>query len=159
LKAVFGIALCVVWSACAVPVRAIGVVATVKDLTEITSTEGNHKPLALKGREVAMRYLDGHEVDLVGTWTGGAIVVSRWHVTQGLHGLPAWVGEVRRTPDGLALFVWVDGVTLPIERENQDLLEPFLDRPVLVEGYLEASVGLRVVYFRPLFDEAELGAR
>jgi hypothetical protein len=151
---VFGTAMFASLVACAVPVRAIGVVTNEGPRTVITSNEGRSRSLALKGPHVAMRYLDGHEVDLEGLWRGGAINVDRWRVSQGLHGLPAWVGELRRTPNGLVLHVLADDVSIPVDEDSADILDPFVGRMVLIEGFLEVSVGLRVMFYRPLFDEA-----
>ena len=144
-------------ASCVVPVRAIGVVrpglASAPDQMTITSTEGRSRPLVLQGESAAMRFLDGHEVELEGTFRRGAIHVERWQVTEGINGLPVWVGEVRAVAGGHALYDRRADTLFALDRSGGEALADFVGREVLVEGYIAGTMTVHVVYFRPLFDE------
>lgn len=143
------------WSAggCAIPVRAQGVVRPVDGEVMIAGGSGKARPLHLTGRATPLQYLDGHVVELEGRLRRGAIDVERWQVTEGLHGLPVWVGEVVEVGGRLGLFMPEAGATTPIDPENAPELTPFVGRLLLVEGWFDTSVGVHVAFFRPLYDE------
>jgi hypothetical protein len=118
----------------------------------ITSSTGVVRPLALEPGSGPLAYLDGHLVKLEGTWRRGHIEVGDWRVMEGLHGLPVWVGVVRAGPR-LSLFVPDSGVTYNLDQDASSELAGWVGRTVLVEGYVEGGVGIRVMYYRPLFAE------
>jgi hypothetical protein len=122
----------------------------------ITSSEGRSRDLVLQKGSEAMRFLDGHEVELEGTFRRGSIHVEQWQVTEGINGLPVWVGELRAVRDGYGLYDRRAATMFALDRSGGEEMSPYLGRQVLVEGYIAGTMTIKVVYFRPLFDEAEL---
>jgi len=141
---------------CAVAVRAVGRVAPVGDAMVITSSEGTSRPLELSGVAEPMRYLDGHTVTVEGVLHKQAIQVRRWHVIEGLNGLSVWVGRLVSTPDGLGLVELDSDAVFQLDADVAPDLEPWIGQTVLVEGLIEGALGIRVMFYRPLFDEAGL---
>lgn len=139
---------------CAIPVRAIGVVRPAGEVMVVTGMGGESRELLLEGDADPMRWLDGHTVELEGRTKGRAIRVERWHVTEGLNGLPVWVGRLVSRPGGLALTELDSGATFALDDDVSEQLADWVGRVVLVEGYIESSLGIHVMFFRPLFDEA-----
>jgi hypothetical protein len=140
-------------SSCAIPVHGIGTITTSGLKTMITSIEGRERTLKLDGANASMHYLNGHEVEFDGIWRGSSIDIGSWRVNQGINGLPAWVGEVRVVQGHVVMYVFADGIYVAFDEESEEVLEPHLGHIVLVEGYMQNNVGLRVVYYRPLYDE------
>ena len=141
---------------CAVAVRAVGRVAPVGDTMVITSSEGTSRPLELTGVAEPMRYLDGHTVTVEGVLHKQAIQVRRWHVIEGLNGLSVWVGRLVSTPDGLGLVELDSDAVFQLDADVAPDLEPWIGQTVLVEGLIEGALGIRVMFYRPMFDEAGL---
>ncbi|HMV69065.1 MAG TPA: hypothetical protein PKA64_19620 [Myxococcota bacterium] len=139
--------------ACAVPVRAIGVIRPTAEGATVTSTEGRSRELILDGDAEPMRWLNGHTAEVEGRTHGRAIRVDRWHVTEGLNGLPVWVGRLAARPGGLMLVELDGGAAFGLDDDASEQLAPWIGRIVLVEGYVESTLGIHVMFFRPLFDE------
>jgi hypothetical protein len=144
---------------CAIPVRAIGVVQPAGEVMTVTSTEGHSRELLLEGEAEPMRWLNGHTVEIEGRTRGPAIRVERWHVTEGLNGLPVWVGRLEARPGGLMLVELDGGAAFALDDDVSEQLADWTGRTVLVEGYIESTLGIHVVYFRPLFDESQVKPR
>lgn len=145
-----------VGAGCAVAVRAVGRVAPVGDTMVITSSEGTSRPLELTGVAEPMRYLDGHTVTVDGVLHKQAIQVRRWHVIEGLNGLSVWVGRLVSTPNGIGIVELDSDAVFQLDADVAPDLEPWIGQTVLVEGLIEGALGIRVMFYRPLFDEAGL---
>jgi hypothetical protein len=153
---VFGPMITTAWlGACAIPVRAIGVVRPAGEAAVITSTEGFTRPLMLEGDAAPIRWLDGHVVEVEGVTRRGAIRVQRWHVTEGLHGLSVWVGTLVARPNGLSLIEIDGGAEFQLDPEASEDLQAWVGQVVLLEGLIQGTLGVKVMFYRPLFDEAQ----
>ncbi len=120
---------------------------------EIRSSEGKTRVLELEGSSRPIRYLNGHLVELEGRLHRGAIAVEEWRVVEGLHGLSVWVGQLEERQGGLAIADLDSGATYSLDPGVTLDLKPWVGQVLLVEGYVESTLGIHVMYYRPLFDE------
>ncbi len=143
------LALSLLLAACAV--RAVGLVEPdAEDRVWLLTAEGQQYRLILRGEAEPMRFLEGHIAEVEGWRIGRRLTVEDWQVPEGLLGLPTWVGRLERHDGRLGLhdrnsnsFYWVDP-------EDEEAVEHLVGLPVLLEGYVERALQVRVVTFRVL---------
>jgi hypothetical protein len=141
---------------CAVTARAVGRVVQVDGQPWLETSQGDRARLQWRASHASaegLRYLDGHLVEVEGRGTKRAIDVSRWTLVEGLHGISAWAGVLIADGPRLLLEDAGNGVTVALDRQAAGELLPFVGRPVLIEGYVEGTMGVKVLYWRALFPE------
>ena len=135
------------------PIRVAGLVVPRDGHVVIVTGEGVESRLVLEGDAEHLAWLDGHTVRLEGVRVGARVRVGDWRVESGLNGFPAWAGVLTRTRDGLGIHDVHSDVVFALDEDVTEQLAGWVGRWVLVEGYNEGVLGIRVVAFRPLFDE------
>jgi hypothetical protein len=141
---------------CAVTARAVGRVVQVDGEPWLETSQGDRARLrwrpSSEGAE-GLGFLDGHLVEVEGRGSKRAIEVSRWTIVEGLHGISAWAGVLVADGPRLLLEDAGNGVTLGLDAEASRELAPLVGRRVLIEGYVEGTMGVKVLYWRALFPE------
>lgn len=137
-------------SGCAIAVRATGTLQHEGDALIVASTNGKSRPLEVAGPSAALARMDGYTVELEGLTHKGAIQVTSWRVSEGLHGMSVWVGTVVRTDHGIALDDAENHVRLTLKGDGADVLWDEIGRTALVEGFIDGTLQVQVVDSLPL---------
>ena len=128
---------------CAAHLR--GLVAASEGVSLLAETGGELR-LVLVGPDAnALSQLDGFEVEVWGQRAFGALRVARWHVSDGLHGMPVFVGEI--SPQGVQVAI-EDRNTGAVYFLDDATARELLNEPgalVLVEGYVDGPHRIHVV--------------
>ena len=119
--------------------HAIGIVAPADDGVHLSTVHGEDYRLVLDDEARPLGYLDGHTAEVEGAASFGRLRVQEWSVLEGLHGLPVWVGVLQWRQGDLGLQDRNTGAFYYIDPDNQEVLEPFVGTPVLLEGYVEGD--------------------
>lgn len=118
--------------------------------TRLLTQEGEEYRLVLLGDARPIAALDGHLVEVDGSRFGRRIRVTDWSVLEGKHGLPTWVGVLRRHGEQIGLHDRNSDAFYLVDRASEGVLAPWLGNVVLLEGYVVGAHLVRVVYYRPL---------
>ena len=141
---------------CAVTARAVGRVVQVDGEPWLETSQGDRARLQWRASNegaAGLAFLEGHLVEVEGRGSRRAIEVSRWTLVEGLHGISAWAGLLVADGPRLLLEDAGNGVTIALDVEAARELAPFVGRRVLIEGYVEGTMGVKVLYWRALFPE------
>lgn len=134
-----------------------GLVSPIDGRPTLTESDGRSVRLVLSAASSPLGYLDGHLTEVWGRRGLGRLVVEDWKVREGLHGLPAYVGELNAQGIQLGLEDRNSGAYFLIDELASEDLAPFVGRTVLVEGYVEGAHRVRVLYWRVLGDTESAG--
>lgn len=130
---------------CAVSVRGL-----VHDGRTLQTAEGETWRLVTLGDAAPVAHLDGHLAEIEGRRVFRTITVHDWAVREGVHGLSAWVGEMRWYGAQLAIQDRNSGALVILDAAANDRLADHVDKVVLVEGYVYGPNEVKVLYFRVL---------
>jgi hypothetical protein len=136
-------------------VHVIGLVHPEDGTTVLETLEGERYVLAATGDARPLGYLNGHEAEIRGTRLLGAVRIRSWKVTDGLHGMPTWVGVLQTHGMMLGLQDQNSGAFYLVDPDAARELLPYVGLPVLIEGYVEGAHRVRVIYYRILAGEGE----
>ena len=120
----------------------------------LVTQEGKEYRLVLGPDSRPIAALDGHTVEIDGLRSGRRLRVTDWSVLEGVHGLPTWVGVLERHGGNLGLLDRNSDAYYLVAPEAIDVLTPFVGQVVLLEGFVEGAHVVRVVYYRPLVEDA-----
>ncbi len=118
--------------------------------TWLRTAEGHRYRLVTTGEAAPMAALDGHLAHVDGRRVGRAVTVEDWTVTEGLHGMTAWVGRLQWMGAQLGLQDRNSGSFYTLERGAEDALGDHAEKVVLVEGYVVGPNRVKVLYYRVL---------
>ncbi len=135
-------------SGCAV--RTTGLVRPSDTGARLIESDGEEWRLVLLGPSVALGSLDGHTVWVSGQRFLGAIRVADWKVVDGLHGMHAMVGPLRRMGAQIGVEDRNSGAFYWLDDAAARKLEGHVDGIVLLEGYVDGPHRLHVMFFRVL---------
>lgn len=134
---------------CVKVVEVNGFVEQRDDQTVLTIADGRTTPLDL-GEHTVLRALDGYLVELEAWDTRKGFIVRDWKVRSGLSGFQVWLGHPQVTPMGLGFWDAQNDVLLPVAAQARATLQEHLGQTMVLEGWIEQDVGLRVVAYRAL---------
>lgn len=112
--------------------------------------DGHELRLVVTGESLPMRNLEGHLARVEGRRAFGTLTVTDWQVLEGLHGLQAWVGELRWHGAQLGVLDRNSGGFYLLDESANEALAPLVDGVVLVEGYVVGPNRVKVVAYRDL---------
>ncbi len=138
---------------CAVSVR--GAVVPSGDNVVLRELTGDQTPLRLRGDARVLRFLDGELLELSGVQSWGRLRVVEWRLIEGVSGIPAYIGIVERYGQQLSLREYNSGAQVLLEPDVTQELLAFIGKPVMVEGYIDASNQLAVVHYQILVEGEE----
>jgi hypothetical protein len=141
-------------SACAT--HQTGLVHPAAEGADLETMEGERYHLILVREATELAWLDGHVLEVWGRRIAHAITVTDWRVSEGLHGMPAWHGLLDERGVQVGLLDRSSGAYYLVDDLAADTLRPYVGLPVLVEGYIEGSHRIRVLYFRVLAEHEEI---
>ena len=114
------------------------------------TSEGREFRLVLDQESAPLRYLDGHLADVHGIKMFKRIAVTDWTVVEGLHGLQVFVGVLEGQGSQIGLTDRTSKAYYLVNRESAPDLEPFVGKPVLLEGIVSGPHIVEVMYYRVL---------
>lgn len=116
----------------------------------LQESDGHELRLVLSGDALPMQNLQGHLARVQGRRGLGAVAVTDWQVLEGVHGLQAWVGELRWHGAQLGLVDRNSGGFYLLDDGAVSTLAPLVEGVVLVEGYVVGPNRVKVVAYRDL---------
>ncbi len=117
------------------------------------TSEGKNYQLLTDPSVSELAYLEGLIITVDGRRVFRKITVTDYTVREGLHGLQSWVGVLEKRGIQIGLQDRNSGSFFFVTRDSVSTLEPFVGKPVLLEGYVEGAHEVTVMYYRPLFRE------
>lgn len=111
---------------------------------------GDQYRLVTLGEASPVAHLDGHLAEIEGRRVFKTITVEDWAVREGLHGMTAWVGELRWLGAQLSIHDRNSGAVYILDPASNATLGEHVDQIVLVEGYVIGPNEVKVLYFRAL---------
>ena len=117
---------------------------------EIEQMDGTRWRLVTGPDSAPLRALDGHTITVAGQRLGRSLRVTGWRVDQGLHGMPVWVGTVRRLGAQVAIEDRNTGGVVVVDDAAVRTLAAHEGDVVLVEGYGDGPNRVKVMFWRSL---------
>jgi hypothetical protein len=146
------LALMVFLAGCAVHLR--GAVFQGDEGPVLLEPEGRERRLVLGPTSAPLAFLDGHGVTIEGTAFGDRVRVRDWTITEGISGFQVFVGPVVVQGEDVGVADRGSRATYLLDRRTAAALARHAGTPVLVEGYVEGALRVRVVTWRLLAPEA-----
>jgi hypothetical protein len=134
------------------PFHETGLVRPTDEGTVLETPTGDQFRVVTAGQAAPLAALDGHTTEVWGTRISRRVHVTDWKVLEGLHGLPAWVGELDQRGIMIGVQDRNSGAYYLVDPDSAETLKPYVGKTVLLEGYVEGAHRVRVLYFRVLED-------
>lgn len=134
-----------------IPAHKIGLMKTVNGQPQLVTMDGDKTKLKLQNESEALRILDGPSVEVWGkTNLSGHLVVNRFRVHEGNHGLAVWIGQLRRLGVQLGIDDANSGAFYLMGEGSWRHLEPFVGDRLLIEGFVDGPHRVKVLHFQVL---------
>ncbi len=118
----------------------------------LQAPDGQNYRLLTVGEAAPMAHLDGHLAHVDGRRVFRTVTVEDWSVSEGLHGMTAWVGELRWMGARLGMDDRNSGAFYTLEASASKTLGEHVGEVALVEGYVVGPNEVKVLYYRVLAD-------
>lgn len=134
---------------CAVSLRG-AVVPGDDGATLLQLPDGRTRRLVLDAGSAPLAGLDGEMAQIEGKAGIGGVRVAEWSVPQGTRGLQVWVGVLERRDGRLRVVDRNARAVYLVDDQAVDSLSEAVGRTVLLEGWVEHAMTVRVAYARVL---------
>ncbi len=135
------------------PFHEVGLVYPGEEGTVLDTEHGERVELSTAGEDAPLAWLDRHTTEVWGNRMSGKVHVTDWKIPEGLHGMPAWVGELELRGAQLGLQDRNSGAYYLVDHESFSTLTPYVGRMILIEGYIDGAHRVKVMFFRVLEQE------
>ena len=131
-------------------VRLQGLVHESRPGAQLEVPDGTRYRLVTVGDAAPLAQLGGHLVHVDGRRIFRTIRVEDWQVPEGVHGMTAWVGELRTLGVQLGIQDRNSGGFYLLDAEAEARLSDDAGKVVLVEGYVVGPHQVKVMYAKVL---------
>lgn len=126
--------LCLLLISCAARRSHFGLIDEVEGVLELRSVNGATMKLLVDEGDPTLRLFLGKLVRVDGVRTRRGLRVEDVELDLGVSSLPAYIGTLKRVPQGLLLLNEEAGSGLLIDEAARPLMEPYVGQRVMVEG-------------------------
>ena len=106
--------------------------------------------ISIEADDVDLSALDGYLAAFEGQRVFRSLRVSDWAVREGIHGMTAWVGELRSMGARMGINDRNSGSFYFLDPSASAILHDYEGEVVLVEGYVDGPNQVHVLYWLPL---------